>query len=351
MGGSLNLDQREAIASAWTRQGIDYLHQPQGASLSIPWFEAAINLRSHFPLDQNRGYRYGLAAGWMNRGEALAQLGGEENLKESIRSFDHAIEQLPYLPVEERIEFRQRHIIAWSNRGITLLQQGQNLNEAVRSFQNAHSFLFEELPDFFFLKIGIETNLATAQFQSSGDQYQAETQARAILLFVEPYESTDFRLTEISLKARHLFCLSIGYQADSQRHTSPISSDRISEVTDVLEKGIHLALHWKNQGNDSFLPWAQTLFCFGLQFYRVYLPQFLAEFVTEFLKEEALPGSPSLDQLILESLRMAESTLYHQSSQKNLAAENIASTQSLIERYHDLALVRKQYEVKIGLFP
>jgi hypothetical protein len=344
MGGTLNLDQREAIASAWTRQGIYYLNRPQGAPISIPWFEAAIQLRRHFPLEQNPWYRYGLAAGWMNRGDAFSQLGEDHHLEESIRSSDQALDQLRHLPFEKQIEFRQRLVVAWSNRGQVLLQQGKNLRESIRSFHEAERFLTAEVPDAFFLKMGIWMNQATVHFQLDGDPFPMEKIMRAVLGHVKANEKTEVRFGEIALQSRHLLALSIGHQIDRDRHSQPVPSERISEITDILEVGIQLAFDWKGREERKWISHARILFCFGLQFYRTYLPHFLVEFIEDYTGAHKIPIDASLGTMIDEALETAESLLYEQTSKGILNSKDRSSLYSMIHRYHDLSRARLDFK-------
>ena len=79
--------------------------------------ERAIELRRSLPLEGNPWYRYVLAAGWMNRGDALTRLGSPENLVEAVRSYDEALVipvRVAWLP-EERVHFE---LFAAGHRGI-----------------------------------------------------------------------------------------------------------------------------------------------------------------------------------------------------------------------------------------
>ena len=77
------------LASIWMHRGLNLLSTNTPASLeeAVRCFDEAIALRRTFPLAENSRHRYGLAAGWMNRGDALARLGTKEQpLAESVKS-------------------------------------------------------------------------------------------------------------------------------------------------------------------------------------------------------------------------------------------------------------------------
>ncbi|MEI9960210.1 MAG: hypothetical protein WDM76_03475 [Limisphaerales bacterium] len=59
------------------KRGIVLLNANMPASLAeaVQCFDRAIELRRTLPLHENLLFRYGLAAGWMNRGDALTRLG------------------------------------------------------------------------------------------------------------------------------------------------------------------------------------------------------------------------------------------------------------------------------------
>ncbi len=347
MDGNLSLEQREALASAWTRRGISLLEEPDGALGALPWFEGAIELRNRFPLEENPWSRYGLAAGWLNRGEALSRLGGEERLVESVRCFDVALEHLEKLPVETHEAFRQRRVVAWTNRGVTLMKQG-NDRESLRSFQEAQAVLTDEVPGSFFLRAGIWANQATIQFHEGGKDVPIEAEARRILSEVQAEERTDRHAAEIGLKTRQLLCLAIGNQVDAGCFSEEVLPDRVSEVTDIVEAGIRLAQDWKEQGVSEFIPLARVFFCFGLRFYQVHLPHFLTEFLEEFLEGENVQGGIVMDPLLAEAMRdafrVSEAMIHRRISNLLLTSSDRDLVETLIQRYQEMSRVRDRIE-------
>ncbi|HEY8966677.1 MAG TPA: hypothetical protein VIM58_09550, partial [Candidatus Methylacidiphilales bacterium] len=72
--------RRNEEASAWMHRGMDVLAEaaPSASKLeeAVGHFDRAIALRRTLPLAENPFFRYGLSAGWINRGDAFARIGG-----------------------------------------------------------------------------------------------------------------------------------------------------------------------------------------------------------------------------------------------------------------------------------
>src|SRR6476659_4499567 len=84
------------LASAWMKRGIALLDNTSPAALreAVDCFDLAIELRSALPLYLDPRFRYGLSAGWLNRGDALTRLGSLKDLAEALRSYDEALKHL-----------------------------------------------------------------------------------------------------------------------------------------------------------------------------------------------------------------------------------------------------------------
>jgi hypothetical protein len=59
--------------------------------------------------------------------------------------------------------------------------------------------------------------------------------------------------------------------------------DLVSAATDAVEDALILARHWQERGENRFQELALELVHFGARAYRLFQPQFLAEFLTEML--------------------------------------------------------------------
>jgi tetratricopeptide (TPR) repeat protein len=127
-------------ASRWMKRGIALLTEEMEQSFteSLNCFDEAIKLRQTLPLRENAWYRYVLAAGWMNRADALTRLG---SLDVALASYNEALAILQTLDLAENPLFRRRLALAWMNRGVTLQQQRSRA--AVLSFENAVAIAHE----------------------------------------------------------------------------------------------------------------------------------------------------------------------------------------------------------------
>ncbi len=81
-----DLHHKNQLASDWMHRGIDLLNENSGATLAqaVLCFDEAIALRLTLPLDENPFFRYGLSAGWINRGDALARLKNDHSLAQAV---------------------------------------------------------------------------------------------------------------------------------------------------------------------------------------------------------------------------------------------------------------------------
>ncbi|MEO7275888.1 MAG: hypothetical protein ABIX28_06370, partial [Vicinamibacterales bacterium] len=115
------LDQQ---ASVLMKQGIGLL--AAGGAASVPealgCFDQALALRMQLPVEVP-GFRYGLAAGWLNRAEALMLSGDAASAGEAIEACDQAIALLRALPLDADPRFPRRLAIAYQHRGLALLAQ------------------------------------------------------------------------------------------------------------------------------------------------------------------------------------------------------------------------------------
>ncbi|MEI9998962.1 MAG: hypothetical protein WDO13_07225 [Verrucomicrobiota bacterium] len=132
------------MASDWMHKGIDLLKENSAATLeqAVRCFDEAIALRRTLPLEDNPLFRYGLSAGWINRGDALARLKGP-SLAEAVKSYDEALTLLETLPLEANVLYPRRLAITWINRGMAL-QSRSAVNdpwEAMECFREALAVL------------------------------------------------------------------------------------------------------------------------------------------------------------------------------------------------------------------
>src|SRR5262245_27691974 len=101
------------------KQGIRLLDGGSAAE-ALPFFERALELRKQLP-GNNPIYAFGLAACWLNRGDAVGRKGDAESIADAIRSYDAGILALRTLPLDTDPRFPRRLAIAHQNRALLQL--------------------------------------------------------------------------------------------------------------------------------------------------------------------------------------------------------------------------------------
>ena len=288
---------------------------PSSLTASLRWFEGAIELRRTLPLHQNPWYRYVLAAGWMNRADALTRLGSAKNLEEAVHSYHLALALLQTLPLEGNPLFRKRLALAWMNRGVTLQEQGtpESLRLALESFDQAIAtwrapFVLEE-PDHRRILASALANRANALLRlappSPALARASAEQALALIAFAEEQE---LPAAETGLKARHILCRAIASQlADRELAIGP--DDLVAAATDAVDDGMKLARKWEARGERCFRDLAGELFRFGAHTYQMHQSHFLTEFLLENLDpsqaHDAFPADPKMHAVAGEAIARA----------------------------------------------
>jgi hypothetical protein len=296
-------------ASTLMKRGIHLLGvtEPNAVSEALGCFDQALELRRGLPVDAVPLLRYGLAACWLNRADALVRLGQDDQIIDAVRSFDEGIRLLHGLPLGEDPRFPRRLAMAYQNRGLALRTQGRPAVETIAAFTEAIAILDHDqaalIPDRLYLLAVVWVNLATAR----ADEASAESEAlartaalRAIALVTE-MEETDEAAAEVGLKARHVLCQTIAPRLPSTARAGETMPDDVHEATDVADDGLGLVRHWEHQGVDRFRSIAYDLFRFGARVYARYQPQFLHEFVLDNMN----PDQSSLDYAHCAEMRSA----------------------------------------------
>jgi len=283
----------DALASIRMESGLALLNAgtPDAIRDAIRCFEEAIDLRGRLPLAENPGFRYGLAGGWINRGDALTRLGSRENLADAVTSYTTAIELLKDPPASDDGRFMRRLAIAWMNRGIALEEQTgvPALAEAVDSYEKAvellsHSHRAADARDTMVLA-GAWINLGNALLRSAGRQPALRAVAaaeKAVVLLAET-ESKELAAAEASLKARHILCQALAVRLAAPSNEASAEMDFIGRMTDAAEDALRLAQGWEKSGETCFRPLATQFFHFSVLVYEKHQPHFLAEFLLEHL--------------------------------------------------------------------
>jgi hypothetical protein len=277
-------------ASLLMKRGIRLLSDahPDTVSEALACFDAALALRSRLPIDEVPVFRYGLAACWLNRADALVRLGGATQISLALGAYDAGVALLRVLPLDEDPRFPRRLAMALQNRGLVLQSQGgAPAAEAITAFTAAIAVLEHDhaalIPDRQYLMATVWMNLANARAsEAAAESLPLARQAalRAIALVAEAQEN-DADAAEVGLKARHVLCQALSAPLSLARARDQTMPDDVHEATDAVDDGLGLARRWEQKGVVRFRPLAYDLFRFGTRVFAIYQPQFLNEFIVE----------------------------------------------------------------------
>jgi hypothetical protein len=289
----------DAQASVLMKRGIALMAEPRPAAASeaLACFDQALDLRGGLPLDQSPVLRYGVAACWLNRADALMRLGGAPQVAEAIRSCDEAIGHLRLLPLGDDPRYPRRFAMAYHNRAMFLMAQGSLITDVVASFQEARAVLeqpeAEAIEDRRHLLAVLWMNLAGVQAAAGTPELEGPARAAAVqaLALVEASEADDQAAAEIALNARHALCRTCATRLAAPSGTQEAMPEDVHEATDAVDDGLALIAGWEQKGVERFRRLAADLIRFGARVYLIYQPQFLEEFLNENLDpERSSPG-------------------------------------------------------------
>lgn len=272
------------------KRGIGLLSQarPDAVAEALTCFDGALDLRRRLPIEAIPVFRYGLAACWLNRAEALMRSRDSSQISLALRAFDEAIALLRRLPLGDDPRFPRRLAIAYQNRGLAVQGQVGSRGAAIEAFTQAIAILNHEraamIADRDYLLAAVWVNLANVHINeetSPTDCLARDAALRAIAL-VAGLEESDADAAEVGLTARHLLCHTIARRLSRGGAHDENPSDDVHEATDLADEGLSLVSRWEHKGVTRFRDVALDLFRFGALVYEKYQPHFLAEFVLEF---------------------------------------------------------------------
>lgn len=292
------------------KQGVRLMGEARPGAVveALSSFDRALELRRRLPVETASRLRFGLAACWVNRADALTRLGDAGRVADALRSYDEAIALLRDLPMEEDARFPRRLAIAYQNRGLALLGQGRAAAaEAAAAFTDAVAVLdhphASSIPDRRYLLGVIWMNLAVARASEAtaeSDALGRDAALRAIGLVAEQ-EASDADAAEVGLKARHVVCQTIADRLGPPPIGDDVLPDEVHEATDTVDDALELVRRWEHSGVTRFRGIACELFRFGARVYARYQPQFVDEFVADNMD----PGRSSPDYVASAEIRSA----------------------------------------------
>ena len=346
-------EQRDERANERLLRGLALLEENTPASLreAVGCFDEAIELRTVLPLAANPWFRYGLIAGWMNRGDALTRLGSADDLSEALRCYDEALTHLRELPMNESPLFIKRLAIAWLNRGFTLMKQATPVSGtgAVESFREARAaarnFFSANPVAGAVLLAGAWMNLANALVQLSPPEADdARKATNEALKLCRPTEPNDPSVAEVGFKARHILCQALA-RLLTEDGLPPTQRDAlVAEAAEAVDDGMALARQWEARGANQFRSQAADLFHFGCRVYQTHQPHFLTEFLLENLDPARSDGAFANDLQMHSSARDA---LWHSLAafqREGFKAVNTPRFAAMLERLRELRITNERLE-------
>src|SRR5262249_19557363 len=121
----------DAQASMHMKEGIRLLEESRAnAEAALHCFDRALELRRRLPIEI-AVYAYGLAACWLNRAEALMQVGDAAHRDLARHAYDEAIALLRTLPSGDA-RFSKRLVIALQNRALAGVTDDASATAAAR---------------------------------------------------------------------------------------------------------------------------------------------------------------------------------------------------------------------------
>lgn len=334
---------RQLTANILTNKGITLLQSTDADELreAVACFEKSVEHRKDLPRDMTN-VRWGLAAAWMNRGDALTRLGTADDLKEAVHSYDQAILCLEELGGFDHPPFVVRYAVSYMNRGHALMAQNspEGVAEAIKSFASATAMM-----EMHTQKDSVEYNgtlgcammCHAAARMEQGPEHAEEVaeEVRKAIAHVQRFEKEDLLSTEVSIKSRHLLCRALATMLDRTPPNAPEVDDWITEVTDTVDEGMALERLWEQRGLEGFRLMAVELFRFGVRVLFLRQPHFLAEFILECMDPEKSPGAPVTSE---EMHHLASSVIWDAALniEQRARGANMQQKAALVEIVSDL---------------
>jgi hypothetical protein len=320
---------------------------PSSLRDAVDCFNAAIALRQQLPLAANPWFRYGLIAGWLNRGDALTRLGSPAQLVEALQSYDEALTELRQLPMHASPLFVKRLAIAWLNRGVTLLafDTASTTAEAAASFAEAvaaaKNFAAQTPAEGQLLLAGAWANRGNALIRlRPPDALAARDAAQEALALPVLPERTEVAAAEVMFKALHVLCQALAELLAKAETGSAARDEFLAAATDAVDRGLALARHWQARGETRFNAAMTDLFRFGCRAYQLHQPHFLTEFLLENLDpaqaDQTFAANLPMHTSAVEALWQALGAL-HRDSFRHLNTPQFAPT---LELFRELRVTR-----------
>lgn len=307
-------DHARRAGGLWTYRGLLALagDSTQSWRRAVAFFDKAIELRRS-AVEFDFQARWASAAAWINRGEALAKLGGFEELRQAVEANVQAEILLSQFDLDEKTGYRTRFALTHKNRGELLAQIIDSfgvgdIDTAIEHFRIAAEIVrpaaARGVAEACRVLAATLTNLGRTRLllKHCGSE-QAEREAREALALALDSGIQGEEGVALELTARIGLCRILA---------SPHEEKNAAEITDLAEEGIRRTLD--SLDTDSLIsPRLDTLlgqlFLCGADAYRRHLPDFLADYLLDFLDPERgadlLASSAACQEAAVKSLWQA----------------------------------------------
>jgi tetratricopeptide (TPR) repeat protein len=257
---------------------------------------------------------FDLAVAWMNRGNALQKCADPASLAHAVSAYETTICLLADTPTSDKIR-RTTLGAAWLNCAGVLLTLGR-FQDAARAYEQSVAIL-----------VGLQASdaahgahllgaawmmRAVVALETKTDNGAADAviYARQALAILRSLEASASAVADVTLKAYRILCEALGRRLMLVGADAALYETLLSEATDAAEAALQRVLGWsmgKVRDLELFGVW---FFRFGSSLYAEYQPQFLAEFVMEYLPNGGTSITSEWSGLAVNALARSRTRLH-----------------------------------------
>ncbi len=253
---------------------------------ALACFREAVEMRERMPWREEPESAWLLAASWIHCGDVLLRLRGEDFPGDVLHALDRGIEAMNHVPLGDHPAFPDRLILSWVKRATLCGEEGRG-EEARAGFARAEALFGEWGPDAtpgrLLLASMFHANRARFLIGENEGKAAWHDARRAVDILRDA--GTEPAVLLAGAKARGIQCRALALlldEPDGLRETG----DWIAEATDSAEEALRMAgRHGCTE------PWVEDLVRYGAKIYRVCQPQFLGDFLCEWLAGDFAGGA------------------------------------------------------------
>jgi tetratricopeptide (TPR) repeat protein len=300
---------------------------------SLGAFDRAIGILERLPVRSDPRFRHNLAAAWMNRADALARIDTAGSRSEALPAYGCAVAIASELPLDEKASFRILLASCWINLG-SLRQRLSDLSGAALAYDRAVAALGNLPRAGHRMACHHAATALTNRGEALLEDGSRDGAARAVSsakLALSQFEGRDVGgPARAKLSLRALRVMARGLEA-LLRFDRSRSVDRVAALTDLAERGLDLALAFRNRAPEIFDPFFIWFYSFGSRVYGRYQPQFLREFLEEGLGRWDFRGSAGVGADLRAIARQATAGALEELGCNRVLVEGARPTELLLD--------------------